>query len=228
MTKAYSNYEKILDKIRKCLALSKSSNEHEAATALRQAQTLMQQHSITDFDVEHADIREESIRAGATSKPVQWETALAQNVASAFSCTVFLKINYAGYWTFVGTSPSVEIACYAFKVLFRQVKQARTNYIKTKLKRCTTTRTRRADLFCDGWVSEATALVKRFADESAATRFEDYIKNKYDMTTFEPRNRNTHTLTSSEANDWFNGKRSGKDAQLNHGVGTASPKELCN
>ncbi|MCE6577430.1 DUF2786 domain-containing protein, partial [Acinetobacter baumannii] len=32
----------IIDKISKCLALSKSANEHEAAVALKQAQTLMQ------------------------------------------------------------------------------------------------------------------------------------------------------------------------------------------
>ncbi|WP_252473542.1 DUF2786 domain-containing protein, partial [Microbulbifer okhotskensis] len=32
----------ILRKIKRCLALAKSSNPNEAATALRQAQTLMQ------------------------------------------------------------------------------------------------------------------------------------------------------------------------------------------
>ena len=34
-----NDHDKILDKIKKCLALSSSSNEHEAAIALRQAQT---------------------------------------------------------------------------------------------------------------------------------------------------------------------------------------------
>lgn len=33
-----SDKSKILDKIKKCLALSKSSNQHEAQAALRQAQ----------------------------------------------------------------------------------------------------------------------------------------------------------------------------------------------
>lgn len=38
----------IIDKISKCLALSKSANEHEAAIALRQAQALMQKYKISE------------------------------------------------------------------------------------------------------------------------------------------------------------------------------------
>jgi hypothetical protein len=37
----------IIRKIEKCLALSKSSNEHEAAAALRQATKLMEAYNIT-------------------------------------------------------------------------------------------------------------------------------------------------------------------------------------
>lgn len=42
---------KVLDKIRKCLALSKSSNEYEAATALRQAQKMMMANGLSHDDV---------------------------------------------------------------------------------------------------------------------------------------------------------------------------------
>lgn len=42
---------KILDKIKKCLALSKSPNEHEAAAALRQAQKLMERNGITEKEL---------------------------------------------------------------------------------------------------------------------------------------------------------------------------------
>ena len=34
----HTERDKIIAKVKKCLALAKSSNEHEAATALRQAQ----------------------------------------------------------------------------------------------------------------------------------------------------------------------------------------------
>lgn len=43
--------EKAMDKIRKCLALSKSANEHEAAAALRQAQKMMAMHGLSEDDL---------------------------------------------------------------------------------------------------------------------------------------------------------------------------------
>lgn len=44
--------ERILDKIKKLLALAKStSNEHEAANAMRKVQALMREHQLTDTDV---------------------------------------------------------------------------------------------------------------------------------------------------------------------------------
>ena len=39
---------KAIEKIKKCLALGKSANEHEAAQALKQAQALMREYGISD------------------------------------------------------------------------------------------------------------------------------------------------------------------------------------
>ena len=75
--------EKILDKIKKCLALASSANEHEAAAALRQAQKLMQAHGLTDQDV-----------AAAQASICAWMRAFFSMAASA-CCTIsagaFLK-----------------------------------------------------------------------------------------------------------------------------------------
>ena len=49
------NREDALKKIKKCLALSRSANEHEAAVALRQAQHLMREHGLREQDVSLAD-----------------------------------------------------------------------------------------------------------------------------------------------------------------------------
>jgi uncharacterized protein YoaH (UPF0181 family) len=37
---------KVVERIRKCMALARSSNEHEAAVAMRQARSLMAQYRI--------------------------------------------------------------------------------------------------------------------------------------------------------------------------------------
>lgn len=218
-----SDINAIIAKIKKCLALAKSNNEHEAAVALRQAQRLMQQHGITDFDIETADIQEEATRAGASSKPSKWECGLAMRVAKAFDCSVFLACGYpVGKWTFVGAAPAGEIARYAFEVMFRQVKRARQSYIKATLKRCgPANRTRRADLFCEGWVTAATALIEAFAgSEAQQVKVTAYLEQKHTLKGFEGRNRNAgRKLAERDYGDIDAGHTAGTDAQLNRGVG---------
>lgn len=215
--------EAIIAKIKKCLALAKSDNEHEAAVALRQAQRLMQQHGITDFDIETADIQEEATKAGASSEPSRWECGLATRAANAFECKVFLAVGWpVGKWTFVGAVPAAEIARYAFEVMFRQIKRARSAYIKSALKRCgPTSRTRRADLFCKGWVVAATALIEAFAGSDAQqAKVTAYLENKHALKGFHGRNRSAgRKLTERDYGDADAGHAAGTEAQLNRGVG---------
>ncbi len=217
--------ETIIAKILKCLALAKSANEHEAAAALRQAQKLMAAHGVTDLDIAHADIQEESTRAGVSSKPARWECGLALRVARTFSCETYFVIGYpVGRWVFVGASPSGEIARYAFEVMFRQVKRARAAYIKAALKRIVPkNRTRRADLFCEGWMVSATALIERLAgnDEQVA-RIAGYLKEKHNLGSLSVRDRNAgRKLAEREWGDFDSGHAAGNNAQLNRGVGGA-------
>jgi len=221
-----SNRDRIIAKVKKCLALAKSGNEHEAAAALRQAQKLMQAYGISDLDVAHADIQEEATRAGAAQRPARWEGELAVRIARAFDCQVLFGVshNRAGRWIFVGAAPSGEIARYAFEVLFRQAKRARAQYIKTALKRCTTTRTRRADLFCEGWVSTATLLAATFAgDKAARARIKAYLEQKHTTReTLTSRDRNAgRSLSARGYGDFAAGHRAGRDAQLHRGLGGA-------
>ena len=143
--------KRILDKIKKCLALSKSANENEAATALRQAQKLMEAHSISELDVLSAIADERATRTSASNHPPAWEVKLSSLVANAFGCHYFFQqfsFSHFGEWHFIGCAPAPEIAQYTMDVLLRQVKKLRAEFIKTKLTRCAlTTKTRRADIF---------------------------------------------------------------------------------
>lgn len=218
----------IIAKIKKCLALAKSSNEHEAAAAMRQAQALMQKHGVTDFDIETADIGEANAKAGATSKPVAWEARLAGVVADTFGCELMFSSGkflrpQRGIWNFIGHGPAPEVARYAFEVLFRQIKLARLQHIKTALKRCgPTSRTRRADLYCDGWVGTVAGLIDKFAGSAAASAaVAGYIERKYTTSPLQPTNRSAgrRNLSEREYGDYAAGRRAGNDAQLHRGVG---------
>lgn len=221
--------KKIFEKIKKCMALSASSNEHEAEAALRQARAMMEKHGIDHADMLAYEACEESVRAGAKNKPSSWETRLAAKIADAFDCRlVFVSGWRNGEWTFIGVDASPEIAGYAFSVLLRQCKRARTEHIDTFLSRCkTATKTRRADLFCDGWVNAVTGKLAAFiGDERAENAIEAYVAKHYPaLKDMAPRNRNTgKKLRDHEYGDYMRGGAVGKNAELNRGVDGAEPQ----
>lgn len=226
-----NNREKIIDKIKKCLALSASSNEHEAAAALRQAKKLMEQHGISDLDMQAAEAGETRARAGAAKYPANWETGLASRIADAFACRIIFTrniLNGCGEWVFVGTGAAPEIAEYAFKVLFRQCKAARAAHIKRRLSRCKPgARTRRADLFCEGWVHAVTGLIEAFAGgETNPGAIDAYMATRYPrLSDLKSRDRSDgRKLQDHDYNDLAAGRHQGKDAKLNRGLGGAEER----
>lgn len=224
--------DEAIEKIKKCLALSASSNEHEAEAGLRQAQALMQKFGVDEKDLLAAGVSESLAKAGTAQKPPNWEAHLASKIAEAFGCDVIFKPSFtANKWCFIGCGLSPEIAMYAFDVLFRQVKRQRAEHIKTKLKRCkTSTKTRRADLFCTGWVVSVTKTIREFAgSEEQTMQIQAYLEKKYatSIEKFEPKNRNQkNNLSDREYSDYAAGLANGRQAELNHGVNGGSTQAL--
>lgn len=224
--------DKIIAKIKKCLALSASSNEHEAAAALRQAKKLMEQYSISDLDMAAAEAGEKRARSGATQNPANWEAVIAAKVADAFACRVIFATNRmkrCGEWRFIGAGAMPEVAEYAFRVLHRQCKTARAEHIKSKLKRCKPAiKVRRADLFCDGWVQAVVGLIASFAGgEVNCAAVDAYMANNYsNLVDLKARDRNDgRNLRDHEYDDLYSGRCSGRDAQLNRGIGGAEERK---
>lgn len=186
------NKKDAIEKIKKCLALSKSANQHEAATALRQAQSLMEKYNIDADDAELLGIVDAEILGSGSQKPP-------------------------------------EIASYAFDVLYRQLKKARTTFINTNLKRVQirTNKVKRADMFCEGWVIEASEQARRIKPNTEKLQqIEAHIKKTTELTTFKPKNRNEKTRDSSRSrNDYWSGRQAGKDAQINHGMNAGQQVE---
>ncbi|ENX58171.1 MULTISPECIES: DUF2786 domain-containing protein [Acinetobacter] len=225
------NKKEVIEKIKKCLALSKSANQHEAATALRQAQALMEKFNIDADDAELLGIIDAEITGSGSHKPPVFESMLAQAVAKIMDCKVFLSyravrtptIKVVTVWNFAGFDPAPEIASYAFDVLYRQLKKARTNFISTKLNRVQIRKNKikRADLFCEGWVIEASEQVRRIKpDVEKLKQIEAHINKTTELTKFQPKNRNekTNLESSRSRNDYWSGRQAGKDAKINHGM----------
>jgi hypothetical protein len=179
-----------LAKVRKCLALATSSNPHEAVRALEQARKLMQQHGLSDLDVELAEASEKASKA-ATVTATNWDTELAITVARAFGCktirstgkrlTADFAIKRVAEWLFVGLGSAPEIAAYAYEVLARQCTKARREHMAQQPKACKpATRTARGDAFAIGWVWGVSRVVEQFAGNAAAdARIAAYMAQRW-------------------------------------------------
>lgn len=223
--------DKILNKIKKCLALASSGSEHEAAAALRQAQKLMEAHGISDQDVLASQASECAAKAGAVSKPAAWENLLAGRIGRAFGCKViFERCTWTtAEWKFIGAGLAPDVASYAFEVLFRQARKARAGYIETALKRVrrASIKTARADLFCKGWVQTAMSTVTAWTNSAQQqSAVAAYISCNYpSLSELATIDRQPTNLRDHHLNDLAHGRAAGRRAVLNRGVG-AGPDPL--
>lgn len=125
--------EQVLKKIEKCLRLSKSANEHEAAAALRHAQKLMAQHGLSEADVAGTAYGDGTVE---TSIPARRKLPLFMDqlvglITKAFGVSVVIEHHQGPkatrpqyrlrYW---GPQARVQLAVYAHAVVFRAVNNA--------------------------------------------------------------------------------------------------------
>ncbi len=234
------NKKTVIEKIKKCLALSKSANQHEAAAALRQAMAFMEKYKIDADDPELLGIAEASILGSGSQKPTVFEAVLANAIAQMMGCKVILSgdikitkdlsFKKVAAWKFIGFDPAPEIASYAFDVLFRQLKKARSVFISENLKRVQikANKVKRADLFCEGWVIEATKLVSDLnPDKEKMEQIQAYVQQKHNVRNSKPtdRNKKTNTNTDRAQNDLHAGRQAGKSAKLNNAMNGGAPME---
>lgn len=226
-----TDLENVISKIKKCLALGASSNEHEAEAALRQARKLMEAYGLSESDIHASEAGERRSKSGAGRRPARWETLLANKVADVFGCRVLFVyrnvLGQRGEWCFIGCGIGPEIAQYAFAVLIRQAKKAREQHMKTVLKRCKQSiKTRRADLFSDAWVHAVVSKIVDFAGtETQTIAIAAYTAKHYPtLVNFEPQNRNDgRKLREHDYADLVAGSLSGSNARLERGIGGQSP-----
>lgn len=220
MTRAF---DAVIAKIRKCLALAKSANEHEAAAALAKARALMDEHGVSMDDIAMAEIGEARVKGSATQRPPLWETALCMTVRHALGCKVVISADL--HRIYIGPGPAPEIASYAFAVLYRQLRAARQDYIRSHLKRCRPGRKRqRADIFCEAWASAVYAKVKALmpaVPQHPAT--DQYIERRFDGLT-EIGNRSASTKGGRLENDYWRGHQAGRTVNIAQGVGASADR----
>lgn len=218
-----ANRKALLAKIRKCLALGKSSNEAEAAAALAKARDLMDAYGLTAQDVELSEIGEEPAKGNRSQTPPQWENTLCLVVQRALGVQAVLRGQ--GEWLFIGTGAAPQVAAYAFAVLFRQLKAARAEYTRTRLKRCSLARKRqRADVFSEAWATAVFVQVHRLMPERPKDdAIGRYITQRFgEMVEVTAREASTKGRRTDQ--DYWAGHEQGRKVELHSAVGANGGK----
>lgn len=228
--------DQALAKIKKCLALAKSQNPHEAAAAMRQAQALMAAHALDEQDISLAEVTESKTSADGQAH-VLWISTLFAMVAEAFGCGRFFEVGRrllpSGYWghhrqvVFFGVGAAPEVAAYAYQVLHRQCAKARQKYVRSQPKNCKPiTKTARGDQFALGWVYGVRDMLDKFANSDRNQELlENYMAAKHpNMETVKSKDRAVGRNVRDD--DISRGFDSGKRAQLQRGVGGVAHQGL--
>lgn len=214
------NLDSILKKIRKCLALSNSSNPHEAAVALRQANKLMSENHITSEQIEFSDISK-SLNQRHSKKPVTYEMYLADIVSSNFSCRLLHDTGIEkSNWIFVGVTPNPEVASYTFSVLFKKLKAARKQYIQSlHFNTKPVNKTKLANSFCEGWVFQVGNEIRKLVPSPELELIDSYITHHNpDIKTLNSTSK--RIVSKREIDAISEGRKAAENVTLNHGVNT--------
>lgn len=125
--------ERIIEKVRKLLALSRSSNEHEAALAAAHAQRLLAEHNLSMSEVE---VREEGAGEAelivARTVPA-WLSSLFAVVAGAFDCMPIMTTTAGeGRLRFIGVGGDPAVAACTLQFLIRELRRLASAYLATR------------------------------------------------------------------------------------------------
>jgi hypothetical protein len=220
-----TDVDKIKSKIKKLFALSKSPNANEAATALEMAQKLMDEYGIIKSEIPTLDVNEDEAPRVSGNVPPQYEINLAVSIAEAFGCRVLMnqkldmrELIYRNTYKFIGIDYRPEVASYIAIVLFRKLRRARAEYLKTLYRvRSRATKIKRGDEFSKGWVSIVIQKLKTFSgtpEENMA--LEMYMKKYTDLETVSGIDRGA--IKKYEYLDWHKGREAGEGVEVQHGV----------
>lgn len=127
-----TNEEKIIDKVRKLLALATSSNEHEAAAAAAKAQELLLKYNLSESQVTIGDLEEKAEHSEFYEKYKSgWMGQLMYGICQSLCCEMVSSTQYKGKTFHIFGKPSnIEVATYLYEYLRREVIKIQPHYNK--------------------------------------------------------------------------------------------------
>lgn len=211
------------DKVKKLLRLGKSSNMHEAAAAMRQAQALMRQHAIDEQELRETqpdDTVEVTTSGRRGASPPVYAVGLVHGICAAFGVDAIAGGTLQSWrFHFFGPAWRTQLAEYAFTVLLRQLERDRRKHLNRV--RLAKNRAARGDVFGVGWAHGVSKVLSAWdLSEEDRERTNALIARKYPaakVQTFDVRESRASKCVAF--NDHAMGHALGSKARLDRGVG---------
>lgn len=207
---------KILARIKKCLALSSSANEHEASAALAKAKEMMDTYGISDEELQLADVSMETTRrATSARRPPAWEVRLIHLISGTFAVEPVIDGQNV---CFAGLNSRPVIATYAFAMVRRIIKRRRSDYLAKELRRCKLAIKRaRADHFCTGFVRGIEVEIICMIDHQECALAKAFVEQSFALDSVKPRAAST-TRSRAVGDDYHRGFEEGSKVKLHRGL----------
>ena len=219
--------DNIIKRIKKCLAIAGDSaaTSNEAATALRQAQSLMRKHDLSMIDVENADFKiTQQFKKMAKQQP-KWKRFLFSSIARAFGIHVMqtCELNqttkrYEYGYSFYGINERPELAQYAFDIIMRQLRKAKKEFLIKNGYLSASKKRKIGEDFCLGFVYALNDKIVAFSSDERTKAKEDALVKQYEEQTGIriKKSRSSRSIVDYDAYSF--GQAAGEQVVLNHAM----------
>lgn len=220
------NKARYIQKIKKLLNKARNnSSPSEAATAMKMAQKMMQEHQLNESDFLVQEVSESCTKgapSNATSIP-KYMAMLAEIVCRAFgvkNCFSWHQGREKRVVIFYGPAERSEVAAYAFDVMSRQMMKGRKEYIASMRKNTKhTTKTSRGDVWCEAWVHGAYQVLDDFVvSDDEHKMMEAYRKKMVDSGSLSELKMREVKRKHGHDDATFKGFSAGQQAKIYHGM----------
>lgn len=124
--------ERIIERVRKLLALSNSSNEHEAALAAAHAQRLLAEHNLAMSELEMQEEGAGEVELKVAKTVPKWLSSLFATVANAFDCFPIVTTNQEhSRLRFIGVGEDPGVAACTLQYLIKELRRLASGYLSS-------------------------------------------------------------------------------------------------
>ena len=129
--------EEVIELVRRCLALSKSTNEHEAALALAKAQQILFEHNLSMAEVQSADEFSKKVSGMSQSKLSvkgkrnhgHWKPQLIHRISRYNFCSIILS-SWDDTVYLIGQPINIEVVSDMYNWIVEQLENMASEYCK--------------------------------------------------------------------------------------------------